>query len=172
MRSSAILPFEKTTNGPTKRSCTVKYLQNYDRSLSNHLCNPLIIVRIVTKSIWTPSDFTDAARDMSDLPLPVLSYKYFLLRNSFSILSFYSLKSTFLATALPKNSKNSSKGFPDQYSKSSISLFLGKKWPSTSSFLRSTYHPSFILLLYSCSSANLVTEYFFLLFLFFHPLSL
>ena len=59
-------------------------------------------------------------RDKSDLPLPVLSYKYFLLRYSFSILSFYSHKSTFLAAALPENSKNSSKGLLHQSSKSSI----------------------------------------------------
>jgi len=60
-------------------------------------------------------------RDKSDLPLPVLSYKYFLFWYSFSILSFYSLKSTFLAAALPENSKNSSKGLLYQSSKSSIS---------------------------------------------------
>jgi len=48
-------------------------------------------------------------RDKSDLPLPDLSYKYFLLWYSFSILSFYSPKSTFLAAAPPKNSKIFSK---------------------------------------------------------------
>ena len=58
-----------------------------------------------------------------------------------------------------------------QSSKSSISPLPREEWPSTSLFLRSAYHPSFILLLYPCSSTNLVTEYFFLLFLFLHPLS-
>ena len=94
-------------------------------------------------------------RDKSDLPLPVLSYKYFLLRYSFSILSFYNPKSTFLAAALPKNSKNFSKNLLHQSSKSSI-LFLAKKWPSTSSFLRSVYHPfsfcTFAILLFICDS--------------------
>jgi len=50
MRSSAILPLEKTVDGPTRRSYTVKYLQNCDRLLSNHLRKPLIIVRTVTIS--------------------------------------------------------------------------------------------------------------------------
>ena len=63
-------------------------------------------------------------RDKSDLPLPVLSYKYFLLRYSFSILSFYSLKSTLLAVALFEDFKNSGKDFLHQSSESSIpSLF-------------------------------------------------
>ena len=94
-------------------------------------------------------------RDKSDLPLPVLSYKYFLLRYSFSILSFYSLKSTFIAAALPESSKNFSKNLLHQSSKSLI-LFLAKKWPSTSSFLRSVYHPfsfrTFAVLLFICDS--------------------
>jgi len=38
-----------------------------------------------------------------------LSYKYLLLWYSSFILSFYNLKSTVLAVALPENSKNSSK---------------------------------------------------------------
>ena len=49
-------------------------------------------------------------RDKSDLPLPDLSYKYFLLRYSLFISSFYSPKSTFLAAALPEDSKNFNKG--------------------------------------------------------------
>ena len=58
--------------------------------------------------------------------------------------------------------KNSSKDLLQQPSKSSISPSLRKKWPSTSSSPRSIHHPSsFIPLLYSCSSAILVTEYFF-----------
>ena len=35
---------------PTTRSYTVKYFQNLDRLLSNHLRNPLITVRTVTIS--------------------------------------------------------------------------------------------------------------------------
>ena len=91
-------------------------------------------------------------RDKSNLPLPDLSYKYFLLRYS-SILSFYSPKSTFLAATPPENSKNFNNGLLHQSPKSST-FSLARKWPSTSSFLRSVYHPSFsALLLYSCSSA-------------------
>jgi len=90
-------------------------------------------------------------RDKSDFPLPVLSYKYFLLWYSFSILSFYSPKSTFLAAALPENSKNFSKSLHHQSSKSSIFL-LARKWPSTSSFPRSVSHPfsfrTFVVLLF------------------------
>jgi len=55
MRPSAILPLEGTADGPTRRSCTVKYLQNHDRLLSNHLRNPLITVRTVTIYTWIPS---------------------------------------------------------------------------------------------------------------------
>jgi len=51
-------------------------------------------------------------RDKSDLPLPSLSYKYFLLRYSSSILSFYNLIPSFLAVALLKNFKNSAQGSP------------------------------------------------------------
>ena len=108
-------------------------------------------------------------RDKSDLPLPVLSYKYFLLRYSFSILSFYSPKSIFLAAALPENSKNFNKSLLHQSSKSSI-LFLAKKWPSTSSFLRSVHHPSsFCTFCYTPIHLRfllLSTPFFFL---FFHP---
>jgi len=63
-------------------------------------------------------------RDKSDLPLPILSYKYLLLWYSSSIMSFYSLKSTLLAAALFKNFKNSGKDFPQQCSESSISSFF------------------------------------------------
>jgi hypothetical protein len=59
-------------------------------------------------------------RDKSNLPLPFLSYKYFLLRYSSSILTFYSLKPTFLAAALLDNFKNSSKDLLHQSSESSI----------------------------------------------------
>ena len=81
-------------------------------------------------------------RDKSDLPLPVLSYKYFLLQYSSSILSFYCPKSTFTAVALPEDSKNFNEGLLLQSPKSSI-LFLARKWPSTSSCLRSVHYPSF-----------------------------
>ena len=81
-------------------------------------------------------------RDKSNLPLPVLSYKYFLLGYSFSILSFYSPKSTFLAAASPENFKNPSEGLLHQSPKSSI-FFLARKWPSISSCLRSVHYPSF-----------------------------
>jgi len=47
----------------------------------------------------------------SNLPLPVLSYKYFLLGYSFSITSFYSPNSAFLVAALFESSKNSNKNF-------------------------------------------------------------
>ena len=99
-------------------------------------------------------------RHKSDLTPPILSYKYFLLRYSFSILSFYGSKSTFLAAALLKSSKNFSKILLHPSSKPSI-LFLAKKWPSTLSFLRSISHPfSFrTFLLYSYSSAIPFTEY-------------
>jgi len=53
-------------------------------------------------------------RDKLDLPLPVSSYKYFLLRYSFSVLSFYSPKSIFLAAAPPEDSKNFIKGLLHQ----------------------------------------------------------
>jgi len=80
-------------------------------------------------------------RDKSDLPLPVLSYKYFLLQYSFSILSFYSPKSTFLAAASLEDSEN--KDLLQQPSKPSISPSLKKEWPSTSTSPRSVYHPFF-----------------------------
>ena len=50
IRSSATFPLEKTADEPTRRSCTVRYLQNHDHLLSNHLRNLLIIVRTVTIS--------------------------------------------------------------------------------------------------------------------------
>jgi len=81
-------------------------------------------------------------RDKSDLPLPVLSYKYFLLWYSFSILSFYRPKSTFTAAAPLEDSKNFNEGLLHQSPNSSI-LFLARKWPSTSSCLRSVHYPSF-----------------------------
>jgi len=102
-------------------------------------------------------------RDKSDLPLPVLSYKYFLLRYSFFISAFYSPKSTFLTTALPEDSKNFNKGLSSPNPTSSI-FFPARRWPSTSLFLRSAYHPfsyTFTVLLFIRNSF-----YWILLFLF------
>ena len=81
-------------------------------------------------------------RNKSDLPLPTLSYKYFLLGYSFSILSFYSPKSTFTAAAPPEDSKNFNEGPLHQSPKSSI-FFLARTWPSTSPCLRSLHYFSF-----------------------------
>ena len=59
-------------------------------------------------------------RDKLDLPLPSLSYKYFLLRYSSFILPFYSLKPTFFAAALFENFNNSGKYRPQHSSESLI----------------------------------------------------
>ena len=95
-------------------------------------------------------------RDKSDLPLPVLPYKYFLLRYSFSILSFCSPQSTSLATTILEGSENFNKDLLQQPLKPSISPSLKKKWPSTSSSLRSVHHPfssrTFAVLLFICDS--------------------
>ena len=102
-------------------------------------------------------------RDKSDLPLPVLSYKHFLLWYSFSILSFYSKKSTSTAAAPPEDSKNFHEGLLHQSPKPLI-LLLVRKWPSTSSCLRSVHYPfscTFIVLLFIRNSS-----YWTLLFLF------
>ena len=99
-------------------------------------------------------------RDKSDLPLPVFSYKYFLLGYSFSILSFYSPKSTFTAAAPSEDSKNFNEGLLHQSPKSSI-FFLVRTWPSTLPCLRSVHYPLFFVpLLYPCSSAIPFTEHF------------
>ena len=94
-------------------------------------------------------------RDKSNLPLPNLSYKYFLRRYSFFTSPFYRPKSTFLAVALPEDSKNFNKGLSSPTPKSSI-FFLARRWPSTSLFLRSAYHPfsfrTFTVLLFICDS--------------------
>ena len=100
-------------------------------------------------------------RDKSNLPLPFLSYKYFLLQYSFSILSFYSLNPTFLAAALPKNFKNFGKDLLQQSSESSIlpspreEMAINFVVPE----VNSSFPFSFIPLSYSCSFANLFTEY-------------
>jgi len=94
-------------------------------------------------------------RDKSDLPLSFLPYKYLLLWYSSSTLSFYSLKSTSLAAALPENSKNSSKGLLHQSSKTSISplpqeeMAINFVVPEVS--LPSFFH-TFTVLLFICKS--------------------
>ena len=88
-------------------------------------------------------------RDKSDLPLPVLSYKHFLLGYSFSISSFCNPKSTFTAAAPPEDSKNFNESLLHQYPKSSI-FSLVRKWPSTSPCLRSVHY------LFSCTFTALL----------------
>ena len=102
-------------------------------------------------------------RDKSDLPLPLLSYNYLLLWYSSTILSSYSLKSTFLAAALPENSKNSSKDLLHQSSEPSIPSSPREEMAINFIVPEVTLQSFFYILLYSCSSANLVTEYFFFL---------
>jgi len=92
-------------------------------------------------------------------------------------LSFYILKSTLLAAALFENFKNSSKSFLQQSPEYSILSFLREEMavnfvvPEVNLPLSSF----FILLLHSCSSANLFTQYhsfyflFLCLLLFLHP---
>jgi len=99
-------------------------------------------------------------KDKSDLPLPSLSYKYFLLRYSSSILSFYSLIPTFLVAALLENFKISSKDLLQQSSESSI-LSSPREEMAINFIVPKVNSPllfSFIILLYSYSSANLFTE--------------
>jgi len=103
-------------------------------------------------------------RDKSDLPLPFLLYKYFLLRCSSSILSFYNPKPTFLVAASFENFKHSGKGFLQQSSKSPIFLFSQEEMaisfvvPEVNSTPLCLFS---IFLLYSYSSVNLFTEYVF-----------
>jgi len=96
-------------------------------------------------------------RDKSDLPLPDLSYKYFLLRYSFSILSFYSPKSTFLAAAPPEDPKNFNKGLLHQSSSLRSSSLRGnghqlrRSWGQFTALLFPHFcctpvHPQFLLL--------------------------
>jgi len=100
-------------------------------------------------------------RDKSDLPLPILSYKYFLLGYS-SILSFYSQKPTFTAAAPPEVSKISNEGLSLPTPKSSI-FFPARRWPSTLLFLRSVYHPVsciFTIPLFICNSSYWTSLFF------------
>jgi len=103
-------------------------------------------------------------RDKSDLPLPSLSYKYFLLQYSSSILSFYSLIPTFSGSGTAQELQElRSRISSDNLLGLRVFFLSERKWPTTSSPLRLTQSPpfSFILLLYSYSSANLFTEYSF-----------
>lgn len=78
------------------------------------------------------------------MPLLTLSYKYFLLRHSFSTLPFCIFKPIFLVAASIEKPKNSSE--PQQSFKSSIFFLSGKKWLSTSPSLRSILScPLFLL---------------------------
>ena len=102
-------------------------------------------------------------RDKSDLPLPVLSYKYFLLRYSF-ICHPTTPKSTSLAAALFEDSKNSSKNFFQQ-----PSSFRSSPLQENGHQLHRTwgqfYSPPVFSLL-PCSSAVHLTEYSLFFFLF------
>ena len=106
-------------------------------------------------------------RDKSDLPLPVLPDKYFLLQYSFSILSSCSPKSTSSTTAILEDSKNSNKDLLQQLSKLSISPSFKKEWPSTSSSSRSVHHPfsfrTFAVLLFICDSFYWIPLFLFVL---------
>jgi len=89
-------------------------------------------------------------RDKSDLPLPSLSYKYFLIWYSSSILSFYSLKPTFLAVALFENFKNSGKDRLQQSSEPSI-LFSSREEMAINFVVPEVNStPPFFFLPYSC----------------------
>ena len=105
-------------------------------------------------------------------PYPFLSNKYFLLRYPSSILSFYSLKPTFLAAALFENFKNSSKDLLQQSFESSIlpssreEMAINFVVPEVNSI-----PPFFFFLLYFYISAILFTEYIFPLLCFFPILS-
>ena len=107
-------------------------------------------------------------RDKSDLPLPVLSYKYFLLGYSFSTLSFFSQKSTFLGSGITQRLHGLQQRpfFTNpqifnllSYEEMAINFVV----PEVSFTALSS-----VLLLYPCSSAICLTE-FFLLFFFSPP---
>ena len=87
-------------------------------------------------------------RDKSEMSLLYLSYKYFVLRHSFSTLSFCILKPIWMVAALFEKPKNSSENLPQQFFKSLIFFLSEKKWASTSSSLRSILSHLLFLLLY------------------------
>jgi hypothetical protein len=102
-------------------------------------------------------------RDKSEIPLPTLSYNYFLGTLSPSCHPS-SPKLISLTAALSKSSRTE-QNLPQQSLKSSIFFFLGKKWPSTSSSLRLIYsHPSLFSLqpFTFCESTYLAFFFFFL----------
>ena len=107
-------------------------------------------------------------RDKSDLPLPVFSYKYFLLWYSFSILSFYSPKSTLTAAAPSEVSKNFNKVSLHQPLSLWSSSLQGDGHQLRCSWGQlTTLSPA--LLLYSYSSAIGLTKYSFFFLFFFLP---
>jgi len=114
-------------------------------------------------------------RDKSDLPLPSLSYKYFLLRYSSSILSFYSLKPTFLAAASSEDFKHSGKDLLQQSSKPSILSSSREEMAINFVVPEVNSTPPLFLLPYSCCTPiplrtySLSTFFFFVSFLFFQP---
>ena len=99
-------------------------------------------------------------RDKSDLPLPSLYYKYFLLQYSSSILSFYSLKPTFLAAVLFENFKNFGKDLLQQSSKSLIPSPSREEMAINFVVLEVNPTSSFHLLLYFWFFARLLTWHF------------
>jgi len=162
MRPSAILPLEGTVDGPTKKSHTVKYLQIMTASYQITCAIPWL----PCEQLPYPRISLIRRRDKSNLPLPILSYKYFLLGYSFSIASFYSPNSTFLAAVLFENFKNPNRNFlqqpPSFWSSSS-------RENGHSPCLRSVHYPSFSHLY--CISIHLqsVLSNLFLLVLLFIP---
>jgi len=102
-------------------------------------------------------------RDKSDLPLSVLSYKYSLLRYSFSTLSFYSPKSTFFGGGITRGLQELQQR-PFFTNPQVFVFFPARRWPSTSLFLRSAFHP------FSCTFTVLLfvrnLSYWIFLFLF------
>jgi len=97
-------------------------------------------------------------RDKSDLPLPVLSYKYFLLGYSFSILSFFSPKLTFTAAAPPEVSKISKEGLSPPTQSLRSSSLRGDGHQLCCSWGQFTTL-SLVLLPYPCSSVIHLTEH-------------
>ena len=114
MHPSAILPLEGTADGPTKKSYTVEYLQITTASCQITCTIPWLSCEQLPYPPEYPRISRIRRRDKSNLPLPILSYKYFLLGYSFSIASFYSPNSAFLAAALFESFKNSNKNFLQQ----------------------------------------------------------
>ena len=79
MRPSAILPLERTADGPTKKSHTVKYLQIMTASCQITCAIPWLPCEQLPYLPECPRISRIRRRDKTNLPLPVLSHKYFLL---------------------------------------------------------------------------------------------